>query len=129
MSKSNSVRVMEYVQENPTACNERIGIALGLKTDQVRRCIASHVGRAYIERVEVDGVRWLSLTPAGRNVMTSQRNDDGYNMITGKVKMIHPGRSKIRPCLMCGTRYNSEGPGDRICKSCKGTETWRAAIA
>jgi len=32
---------------------------------------------------------------------------------------------KLRRCLMCGQMFPSAGPGNRICKKCKSTQTWR----
>lgn len=32
---------------------------------------------------------------------------------------------KERRCLRCGTRFWSEGFGERICRRCKGTDAWR----
>jgi len=32
---------------------------------------------------------------------------------------------KIRNCLMCGNKFESDGPHHRICPKCKSTEAWR----
>ena len=32
---------------------------------------------------------------------------------------------RYRSCLMCGDRFLSFGPGNRICKKCKSTQAWR----
>ena len=32
---------------------------------------------------------------------------------------------RSRRCLMCGEQFESDGPGNRICKKCKSTQTWR----
>ena len=32
---------------------------------------------------------------------------------------------KERKCLMCGTRFESDGAHNRICPKCKSTEAWR----
>ena len=32
---------------------------------------------------------------------------------------------KIRRCLSCGRSFESEWAGERICRNCKSTETWR----
>jgi hypothetical protein len=37
----------------------------------------------------------------------------------------NPQRESLRRCLMCGDQFSSFGPGNRICKKCKSTETWR----
>jgi hypothetical protein len=34
-------------------------------------------------------------------------------------------KETLRRCLMCGDEFPSFGPGNRICKKCKSTETWR----
>ena len=34
-------------------------------------------------------------------------------------------KEALRRCLMCGDDFPSDGPGNRICKKCKSTETWR----
>jgi len=34
-------------------------------------------------------------------------------------------KESLRRCLMCGDDFPSYGPGNRICKKCKSTETWR----
>ncbi len=36
---------------------------------------------------------------------------------------------KVRPCLRCGGEFHSAGFGDRICRHCKGSKTWRNGIA
>lgn len=36
-------------------------------------------------------------------------------------------RPKERACLRCGVRFWSEGFGERICRRCKGLNTWRNA--
>jgi len=33
-----------------------------------------------------------------------------------------------RVCLRCGAKFWSEGFGERICKPCKSSATWRANI-
>jgi hypothetical protein len=35
-----------------------------------------------------------------------------------------PGRQ--RRCLMCAGQFLSAGPGERICRSCKSSDTWRS---
>jgi len=35
------------------------------------------------------------------------------------------GTPKTRACLMCNGFFNSEWAGDRVCKFCKSTETWK----
>lgn len=32
---------------------------------------------------------------------------------------------KVRPCLMCRKPFESEWAGERVCRKCKSTETWR----
>jgi Zn finger protein HypA/HybF involved in hydrogenase expression len=32
---------------------------------------------------------------------------------------------KERKCLMCSTRFQSDGAHNRICPKCKSTEAWR----
>jgi len=42
-----------------------------------------------------------------------------------------PARGDIaaeRACLLCRTRFPSEGFGERICKRCKGQSAWKSAI-
>ena len=34
-------------------------------------------------------------------------------------------QNKTRKCLMCGDQFPSDGPGNRVCKNCKTTQTWR----
>jgi hypothetical protein len=36
--------------------------------------------------------------------------------------------AKERGCLRCGTRFWSEGFGQRICGRCKSSVTWRTAV-
>lgn len=31
-----------------------------------------------------------------------------------------------RRCLLCGEEFPSEGFGERICRRCKSTKTWKA---
>jgi hypothetical protein len=33
--------------------------------------------------------------------------------------------AKIRKCLMCGTQFPSEWAGERVCRKCKSSTTWR----
>jgi hypothetical protein len=33
--------------------------------------------------------------------------------------------AKIRKCLMCGTQFPSEWAGERICRKCRSSSTWR----
>lgn len=33
--------------------------------------------------------------------------------------------SKHRPCLMCRQQFESEWAGERVCKRCKATASWR----
>lgn len=129
MKGDNAKRIRKFVMENPTACNHRITRATGLKLDQVRRAIASDVGRDYMNRSEVDGLRWLTLTPAGRNTLEGRRNGELNYTTASKVKMRHPGQAKRRKCLQCGDPFNSEGPGNRICKPCKSSSEYRSAVA
>lgn len=37
--------------------------------------------------------------------------------------------SKARRCLMCNSRFESEWPGERVCKRCKSTAAWRQGAA
>lgn len=32
---------------------------------------------------------------------------------------------KVRPCLRCGVDFESSGFGERICRRCKTSTTWR----
>jgi hypothetical protein len=32
---------------------------------------------------------------------------------------------RMRPCLKCSTPFQSEWAGERICRHCKGSSTWR----
>ena len=34
---------------------------------------------------------------------------------------------KLRKCLCCGATFPSEGFGERICRHCKRSKTWRNA--
>lgn len=36
-----------------------------------------------------------------------------------------PQEVKHRRCLMCRDRFESSWPGERVCKRCKSTVTWR----
>jgi rubrerythrin len=37
-----------------------------------------------------------------------------------------PGpEAKQRRCLMCGTEFASDWPGERICPRCRATAAWR----
>lgn len=35
---------------------------------------------------------------------------------------------KRRACLRCGTAFESEWAGERICTRCKGSSTWRRGL-
>jgi hypothetical protein len=41
--------------------------------------------------------------------------------------VVHVAR-KERNCLMCHAHFTSEGPGERVCRRCKATPTWRSGI-
>ena len=43
------------------------------------------------------------------------RNEDAKN-----------SASKIRNCLRCRKSFNSDGPGNRICDTCKGSQDWQS---
>ena len=34
-----------------------------------------------------------------------------------------------RCCLMCGVHFSSEGAGERICRKCKTTSSWRNGVS
>ena len=33
-----------------------------------------------------------------------------------------------RPCIRCGTKFWSEGFGERICRRCKSSASWKSAV-
>lgn len=35
----------------------------------------------------------------------------------------------VRKCLSCGTKFESEGFGERICGSCKSKKAWKDGIS
>lgn len=35
--------------------------------------------------------------------------------------------AKSRKCLMCSTAFDSDWSGERICRKCKSSSTWRSA--
>ena len=35
---------------------------------------------------------------------------------------------RARLCLRCGTSFESEWSGERICRRCKSTTTWRSGL-
>lgn len=37
-----------------------------------------------------------------------------------------PSSMKLRCCLRCRSQFFSEGPGNRICGTCKGTDEWKS---
>jgi hypothetical protein len=40
-----------------------------------------------------------------------------------------PELPKVRGCLRCGKSFYSAWSGERICKQCKNTSSWRNGIA
>jgi len=38
----------------------------------------------------------------------------------------HPGEEKVRKCLICKTPFQSAWAGERVCRRCKSTSTWRS---
>ena len=36
-----------------------------------------------------------------------------------------PATAQTRRCLLCRGDFPSEGPHNRICRRCKGTQVWR----
>ncbi len=37
----------------------------------------------------------------------------------------HKDPAAQRRCLLCGEKFGSAGPHNRICKRCKSTQVWR----
>jgi hypothetical protein len=37
-----------------------------------------------------------------------------------------PGEEKTRKCLICKTAFHSAWAGERVCRRCKSTSTWRS---
>lgn len=37
----------------------------------------------------------------------------------------HKDPACLRRCLLCGERFGSAGPHNRICKRCKSSQVWR----
>lgn len=35
-------------------------------------------------------------------------------------------KARVRPCLVCGTQFFSDGPHHRICDACKKCEDWQS---
>ena len=33
--------------------------------------------------------------------------------------------ARLRECLLCGEKFPSDGPHNRICKRCKASQVWR----
>jgi hypothetical protein len=34
-------------------------------------------------------------------------------------------QARLRRCLLCGEKFPSDGPHNRICKRCKSSQVWR----
>ena len=47
------------------------------------------------------------------------------NATLSKPRPSEPQAVKLRRCLMCRDRFESSGPGERVCKRCKSTAAWR----
>ena len=37
----------------------------------------------------------------------------------------HTATARLRRCLLCGEKFGSAGPHNRICKRCKSSQVWR----
>ncbi len=37
----------------------------------------------------------------------------------------HKDPASLRRCLLCGEKFSSAGPHNRICKRCKSGQAWR----
>ena len=37
----------------------------------------------------------------------------------------HKDAARLRRCLLCGEKFGSAGPHNRICKRCKSSQVWR----
>jgi hypothetical protein len=37
----------------------------------------------------------------------------------------HKDPARLRRCLLCGEKFGSTGPHNRICKRCKSSQVWR----
>ena len=59
---------------------------------------------------------------ANSSTETSDRPHKGHR----KPQRDQAFQAKERNCLMCGSRFQSSWPGERICKRCKESATWRS---
>lgn len=57
---------------------------------------------------------------------TKARDPSEVKAKVGKVSAdLTPGEQKNRTCLSCGAPFESEWPGERVCRRCKSSATWR----
>lgn len=133
MSKSLSVRIMEFVKDNPTASNREIAVAVGKSQRQVRGAIDTQYGLGYIKRLDNAAKpnsysRRLAVTAIGEKVIAGARN---YNLAVPARNSKPPekkGEPIKRPCLMCKRPFQSKDRRKEwICKPCKGLAEYQAA--
>lgn len=51
-----------------------------------------------------------------------QRDDDFQAPVAQRAN----DNPRVRKCLKCGEPFNSEWSGERVCKRCKSTGSWRS---
>lgn len=72
-------------------------------------------------------LRAMPVSPA-EGTRASMRYKDGCRMATvidEETELEVRNDAKTRQCLMCNQSFQSEWAGERVCRKCKSTETWR----
>lgn len=68
-------------------------------------------------RVEGSGSQW-AIFRGDQLVRLTAHHDRALDQIE---TLLRRDRATQRPCLNCGTKFTSEGPHNRLCKSCRRT--------
>lgn len=76
--------------------------------------------------IQCRGPRWkriVTLTGNPKRVIEVLK----YSKKSEHSKPVSENQHKVRDCLKCRKKFDSEWPGERICKDCKSSAEWRAA--
>lgn len=65
------------------------------------------------------GAAFRVVDPAGRVVASLSTREYALNKVD---ELARQQRIRVRPCITCGTRFESEGAHNRMCTACR----WRA---
>jgi tRNA(Ile2) C34 agmatinyltransferase TiaS len=76
--------------------------------------------------IEGSGTSWFVTrngqmvgSPTGSRLLAQTKAD----------RLAREARVRVRPCLRCGTKFESEGPHNRMCNPCRGrSDDWMSQL-